>query len=479
MTNNLADLLQRYTVAIAPSNCTEQGVGFLIAPGLILTATPIAELLDVGTSVQTYWQKERYAEAQVVQVDSQHSLALLQFIPPSRLSPPYLRLGDAVEIDDPLLLFYFPGSDSQSKQVATGLCKGFSNDEPPFITVDCDQVPQNVIGAALLNQVTGAVCGFIVDVDSCGERTSSRRCRALTTAAVLESFPQLRELRKKFHQSDMQWQQLVELAKTHDFSNRSISIQGDASARVVSGDRNSFETSTITQQGKYNINSENMSSVHIGDVINQAQSEPARDTYVQSNTACQNRDALERYRERTLQVLRQNGCLDIREGIEQGSYQFNYTARIEDFELSFWPVNLRGEAFFIFSEFSTLQMKQLRQFSGRARRWAKTQKSAGAGFRALYNARLPSHFCFAVALVDDLDEDIRQSIHTTNPLDHTLDLMWYEVLLVYELNKEQLHFYDQPSSFLENFKGEVVWKPLRRVMRSLFGTPLGLHREGS
>lgn len=311
------------------------------------------------------------------------------------------------------------------------------------------------------------MCGFIVDVDSPVEGTSSRRCRAVTNAAVLASFPKLRELQQKFHQSGMQWQQLVELAKTHDFSNRSISIQGNASARVISGERNSFKTSTITQQGKYNINAENMSRVHIGDVINQAQSGPAKDTYVQSNTACQNRDALERYMERTLQVLRQNGCLDIREGIEHGSYQFNYTARIEDFELSFWPVNLRGEAFFIFSEFSTLKMRPLRQFSGQALRWAKTQKSAGAGFRSLYNARFPSHFCFAVALVDDLDKDLRQSIHTTNPLDHTLDLMWYEVPLVYELNKEQIHFYDQPSSFLENFKGEVVWKPLRTAMREL------------
>ena len=151
----------------------------------------------------------------------------------------------------------------------------------------------------------------------------------------------------------------------------------------------------------------------------------------------------------------------------QGSRTFCTVARIEDFELPFGLINMRGEAFFIFSEFSSIQMSTLRQFSGQALQWAKTQTNPKAVGTAIYNFRVPAHLCFAIALVDELDEATRTAIRTVNPLDHRLDLLWYEVPIVYELSKENLYFYDQPSGFFENFKGEVAWKQLRTVVQNL------------
>lgn len=222
----------------------------------------------------------------------------------------------------------------------------------------------------------------------------------------------------------------------------------------------------VSQQGKYNVNiGQAGDGLHIGNAIYPPVVPDIN--YRKSNEVCQNRVALEHYLETALAQLRQHGCLEFRENVTLGSYQLRYVAKEEDFEVPFWPVYLRGEACFSFSEFSSINLTTLRQFSGQALRWAKTQVTSGAARRAIYNTRIPAHFCFAIALVDDLDESTARAIHTANPLDHSLDLMWYEVPLVYELNRSQLHFYDQPSSFLENFKGEVVWKPLRKVVKEL------------
>lgn len=244
-------------------------------------------------------------------------------------------------------------------------------------------------------------------------------------------------------------------------SSRNVSVRGDTNAPIVTGDCNTLSTHHTTQNGQVNISGQQIGKV----IINQPSA--SEDNFFKADELCQNRQALMRYREGTLKTLRENGCLEVRTNIEQGSHQFSQVARIEDFELPFWPVTMRGEAFFVFSEFSSLHMKLLRQFSGRAVQWAKPQVKAGAVSRAAYNFRIPAHFCFAIALVDDLDEVTKQAIHTTNPFDHSLDLMWYEVPVVYELNQSQLHFYDQPSGFLENFKGEVAWMPLRKVAREL------------
>lgn len=249
--------------------------------------------------------------------------------------------------------------------------------------------------------------------------------------------------------------------KDLDTSNRSVSVQGDANEPIVAGNHNTVSTYHTTQNGQVNINAQ---QVNVHNEIHEAAAET---NYLKSDELCQNRQVLAKYLERTLKTLRQHGCFEFRQDIEQGSYRFNHVARIEDFELLSWPVLMRGEAFFVFSEFNFMHMKPLRRFSRQAVQWTNTQVRAGSVGRAIYNFRIPNHICFAIALVDDLDEGTKEAIHTNNPCDHALDLMWYEVPVVYELNQSKLHFYDQPSGFLENFKVEMAWKSLREVAREL------------
>ena len=183
--------------------------------------------------------------------------------------------------------------------------------------------------------------------------------------------------------------------------------------------------------------------------------------------------AVAKYFEITLQRLREQGCLDIRKGVVYADKRFNYIAKIPDFELPFSPVNMRGEAFFLFSEFDKINMKTLQRFSAKCLDWAKEQVASSAVGQALYNFRVPAHLCFAIALVDKVDQKTASEVQTTNPLDHKIDLLWYEIPIIYELSQQNLYFYNKPSNFWENFKGEIAWKKLRPVIEQIAsGKPL-------
>ncbi|MEH2026861.1 hypothetical protein [Nostoc sp.] len=174
-------------------------------------------------------------------------------------------------------------------------------------------------------------------------------------------------------------------------------------------------------------------------------------------------DALNAYFTVTLDRLRKQGCLDIRKNIIYPNGKFNYGAKISDFEFS----SMRGEAFFLFSEFAEINIKILQRFASQCSDWAKKEANPSAVGQALYNFRVPTHLCFAVAIVDTVDETTVSKVKTTNPLDHNLDLLWYEVPIIYDLSRKQLYFYDKPSNFWENFKGEIVWKKLRPVIQDI------------
>lgn len=55
-----------------------------------------------------------------------------------------------------------------------------------------------------------------------------------------------------------------------------------------------------------------------------------------------------------------------------------------------------------------------------------------------------------------LDLETRTAIQINNPLDLYVDMLWYEIPVVYELSQQKLYFYDQPTNFFEQFKGEII-----------------------
>ena len=107
--------------------------------------------------------------------------------------------------------------------------------------------------------------------------------------------------------------------------------------------------------------------------------------------------------------------------------------------------------------------------SNEASQWARERVNPAAARQVFYNFRMPTHLCFAIALVDYVEETVAVEIQTTNPFGHRVDLLWYEIPVVYELSQQRLLYYNKASSFWENFRGEVVWQRLRtRIQQTLF-----------
>ncbi|NJN11050.1 MAG: hypothetical protein HC815_24930 [Richelia sp. RM1_1_1] len=166
------------------------------------------------------------------------------------------------------------------------------------------------------------------------------------------------------------------------------------------------------------------------------------------------------------QKLINEGCLSPQNNVTYENQQFELVGKITNFELSFGLFNMRGDAFFIFSYFQSINIKILRRYSNLCLQYA-TEKSTSSTFGQIINARVPSNICFSIAVVDSLNEDTKNTIRTKNPFDVDTDTVWYKVPVVYNLNEQKLYYYDHPSSFLENFKGEIVWKKLREVIENI------------
>ncbi|NEQ42227.1 MAG: hypothetical protein F6K00_01180 [Leptolyngbya sp. SIOISBB] len=247
----------------------------------------------------------------------------------------------------------------------------------------------------------------------------------------------------------------------------------------------SSQNHSLIQQldGKYNIYIEQGQNIHIGDrtyvswsdeaiqalvqAIRADQADTSKSNALRPQELCRDRPALDQYLTGTLNRLKQQGCLDIQQNVTSGSQYFNYVARISDFELPFGPLSTRGEAIFLFSEFASITMPILQQFSGECLQWARGQINPKAAGQAFYNFRVPTHLCFEIALVDQLDAETKAAIQTMNPIDRRVDILWYEVPVVYGLNDKQLYFYSEPANFFDHFKGEVAWKQIRPVIQQL------------
>lgn len=231
---------------------------------------------------------------------------------------------------------------------------------------------------------------------------------------------------------------------------RSTAIGGNVSHSViVTGDNN--QVILLTEEA----------AISLEQILQRWQ--PKQGRYVQPR-GCQNRQECDRYLENVLQRLEQLGSPEILKDQIHNGRRFNYIARVVDFEPG---LGMRGEAFFMFSEFAAINMDALKRFSTQSSQWAREQVNPSATGQAFYNFRVPTHFCFAIALVDQVEERTAVEIQTTNPFQHRVDLLWYEIPVVYELNQQRLHYYDKASSFWENFRGEIVWKPLRSIIQQV------------
>ncbi|NEN88717.1 MAG: hypothetical protein F6K48_07215 [Okeania sp. SIO3H1] len=165
--------------------------------------------------------------------------------------------------------------------------------------------------------------------------------------------------------------------------------------------------------------------------------------------------------------LKNQGALDIKNNVEtkNGNFNADLVVKLTNFELNFGLFDMRGDTFFIITYFPSITVQTLTQYSTECLEYGK-EKVTSSITAQLFNFRIPTNICFSIAVVDNLDQENKTKIRQENPFDHNVDLLWYEVPVVYCLSEEQLYFYDQPSSFWEKFKGEVAWKKLIKVIET-------------
>lgn len=180
------------------------------------------------------------------------------------------------------------------------------------------------------------------------------------------------------------------------------------------------------------------------------------------------------YYRSVLQNLSELGCLEHRQEVRYNSQIFRYVSRFLDFrELGF---RMQGEAFFIFSDFDRINPAKLQQFLLYTSEWARQEVNPDTAGKVFFNFKLPTHCCFAVAVVDQVDEATATAVRTMNPFGKQVDLMWYEVPVIYSLSQQELYFYEKAANLLENFRGEIVWKKLREIVEKLLSP--GVHFDG-
>lgn len=183
---------------------------------------------------------------------------------------------------------------------------------------------------------------------------------------------------------------------------------------------------------------------------------------------CKNKNELSRYLDFVIPNLRENhGFLDIKENIANEHKTFKLIARKQSFDMLLRFLNCRGEAFFIFAEFYQLTIASLLEFRIQCLKYAQEKTELHTLLlQRFYDFRLPISLCVALALVDELDENTRQKILTTNTLkDDVGNLLWYEVPVVYELNTKKLYFYGQPQDFIDKYIAEEPWEELRKIIK--------------
>ncbi|MEL7406365.1 MAG: hypothetical protein AAFN00_05305, partial [Cyanobacteria bacterium J06558_2] len=181
---------------------------------------------------------------------------------------------------------------------------------------------------------------------------------------------------------------------------------------------------------------------------------------------CKNQEGLTEYLENITNKLKQKfGFIEFTQNIIDGNNTIRFLARKANFDMSVGLIPMRGEAFLIFSEFAEMNFAALKAYSNQCLNYAKTQANYSTVGNAFYNFKIPNNLCFAVAIVDEIDDQTRKNVQKINPLRDKLDALWYEIPIIYELNNQELYFYEKPLDWKDMFTGEIAWKEIREIIQ--------------
>lgn len=252
----------------------------------------------------------------------------------------------------------------------------------------------------------------------------------------------------------------------------------------------SLEGQSVLQFGsKYNINIGHGGNIYIGERCYASwDSQAIQDLiqYIQGiNLApnwrddfsiiekCDDQARLDYYLDAAKTKLRDKGCINLKEGVNYSGKHFSLVARILSFDSVsiFGITTMRGEAFFLFSEFSSINISLLREYASQCLKYSKSIADPDSLWKTVYDFHVPTNICFSIAIVDTLDKTTEKLISSTNPFGDTVDPLWYTIPVVCELKRGRIYFYQKPDNIFELFRGEIVWIELGKLLRQIVNYP--------
>jgi hypothetical protein len=229
MQQQLGELLQRCTVKLQVPGEVGWGSGFCVAPGLILTCAHVVKGLEKAGKVQVsgYGNTSLPDAVLLEQKLPDFDLALLQMS--STPSTDTLSCVYLAPDFEPFHQFYTFGyaDDFPDGVSVTSECEGLASEEgKALIKFKLGQIRPGISGSALLNWSTGKVCGV---VKFTRDRNTDLGGGAIPTSAILEQFPQLRELQQSFHQQDKHWINAERAQSISKSATKPESVSNDSS----------------------------------------------------------------------------------------------------------------------------------------------------------------------------------------------------------------------------------------------------------
>ncbi len=198
--SELDELLRVCTVRLRVGQGSDQGTGFFVAPGLILTCAHVVEAAQPNTKpVQVDWNGQSHtAKIQTCLAKPYPDLTLLCL---DLQHHPCVYLYQEATLRDPLYSYGYT-DDYPNGDSATFEYEGPTDEQQTLLKLKEGQARPGLSGAPLLNLRTGAVCGI---VKSTRDRSSDLGARAIPISTVLSRLSDLANLQQRFHQQDKRW----------------------------------------------------------------------------------------------------------------------------------------------------------------------------------------------------------------------------------------------------------------------------------
>jgi hypothetical protein len=180
-------------------NNKPNGSGFFVAPGLVLTCAHVVTNTPAHSTLTITWKQQSLPARLAKSSDVAYpDLALLDV---DFTDHPCIYLLNDAQPFDRLYSYGYPDNYPYGDP-ATLECEGTANGQNPLLRLKDAQIRPGMSGAPVLNLRTQRACGLMQLTRG---RDNTMGGRALPTSMILQTFPELVDLQRSYHQQHDTW----------------------------------------------------------------------------------------------------------------------------------------------------------------------------------------------------------------------------------------------------------------------------------